>query len=397
MENKNLSNHQFPLQLSKGGSLDIHKDKIVGCVLESGKEAEFKQSGTLTSELYQLCDWFAEHGIKQVAMESTGTYWYCMYGILCESGIEVTLTNPALSRQIPGRKTDMNDAHWLCKLLVNGLLRKSFIPKEQQQQLRDLTRSRLRYTQLASQSQNRILKILETCNFKLRSVLSNMNTLSAQAIIAAIAKGETDTDYLTGLLKGKARKKASQMKPALQGRITDHHREMMQSFLNDYHHYQQQITALDIRIQKNISCAQEEEKITALKTIEGIGEHSAQVIIAELGANMDQFTTADHATSWCGLAPTNNESAAKQKFTKARQGNKYLKISLIQIAWACVRTKNSYWNAAFKRLTSRIPKKKAIVAIAHKVLKVIYKLLKTGEPYQKWTATDYYQLKHKIA
>lgn len=392
MQNKNLSNHQFPLQLSRAGAIDIHKDKIVGCILQSGEDAIFKETGSMTKDLYVLQKWFCDHGIKDIVMESTGNYWYTLYAILSESGITVTLANPALCKQIPGRKTDMNDAHWLCKLLVNGLTKKSFVAGQEQQYLRDLTRTRLRYTQLATQSQNRILKILESCNIKLRSVLSSMSTKSAMDIVQAISEGKNDKDYLISLLKGKAKKKGDKMREALDGRITVHHQRMIQFYLEDYKHNEGQIRSIEAELSQLLEPGKE-EKIALLQKIDGVGKHAAEVIIAELGDEMSVFPTADHATSWSGLAPGNAESAGKRKQIKVRQGNPYLRVIMVQVAWAASRTKNSYWYAAYKSLCNRLPKKKAIIAIARKLLKVVYKTLKTGYEYQNWTVNDFFEIK----
>ena len=392
MRKKNLSNHQFPLQLSKAGAIDIHKDKIVGCILQSGEDAIFKECSSMTKDLYQLKEWFSEHQIHDIVMESTGNYWYTLYSILAESGIQVTLANPALCKQIPGRKTDMNDAHWLCKLLVNGLIKKSFVAGEEQQYLRDLTRSRLRYTQLVTQAQNRILKILESCNIKLRSVLSSMSTQSAMAIVEAIAEGKQDKNYLISLLKGKAKKKAGKMRDALDGRVTSHHQKMIQFYLEDYKHNENQIKLIETELSAMLQCSKE-QKIESLQKIDGIGKHAAEVIIAELGDDMSYFPSADHAASWSGLAPGNAESAGKKRHIKVRQGNPYLRVIMVQVAWAASRTKNSYWYASYKALCNRLPKKKAIVAIARKMIKVVYKTLKTGYEYQRWTVNDFFEIK----
>jgi transposase len=212
------------------------------------------------------------------------------------------------------------------------------------------------------------------------------------AIVEAIAEGKKDRDYLISLLKGKAKKKADLMKEALDGRITLHHQKMIRFYLDDYKHNENQINSIENELTMLLE-PNKQQKIESLQKIDGIGKHAAEVIIAELGDDMSYFPSADHAASWSGLSPGNAESAGKSRYTKVRQGNPYLRVIMVQVAWAASRTKNTYWYAAYRALCNRLPKKKAIIAIARKLLKVVYKTLKNGYEYQKWTINDFFEIK----
>lgn len=375
-------------QLERACGIDIHKGKVSVCFYISKQKEEVKDYGTFTCELEQIRDDIVTHQIQDVIMESTGIYWIALCSILIASGINVRFVNPRFIKNMPKEKTDKKDARWLCKLLVNGLVRNSFVVSEEQRAFRDLCRMRTRYTQHITQSQNRILKNLERRNIKLRSVVSSMDTISAMNIVTAIAQGESDIEKLVSLCKGKLKKKNEDMRKALHGVIKPHDRLMLLKLLADITHYRNQIAI----IEKEISMHTDQvnaELITNLREVKGIGKQSTEIILAEVGDNVDAFATPDKLTAWVGLAPGNKESAGKSFYSGTRDGNKYLRTVMLQVAWAAVRTKNSYWRALYYHLTRRMPMKKVIVVIARKLMRLIYKIIKGTIKYQEYGA-DYF-------
>jgi transposase len=370
-------------QVDKACGLDMHKDKIVCFISDKdGDEQHLQEFGTFTEDLFSIQKMLMEKKVSHCLMESTGIYWISLYGILTESGINVVVANPLHIKQIPKRKTDRKDAKWLCTLMLHGLARRSFVPGQTQQALRELCRNRLFYKQGQSKIKNRVLKILERSNIKIRSVVSNISTKTAMIIIRQLADGNTDANVSSSYCKGKLKHKKDLMKKALQSTLGQAERQMLQMLLADIDHYQRQIELLDRRIVELTEQAYN-DVVSCLQTISGVGPQTAQVIVAELGDDMTVFDTADHLTSWCGLAPGNNESAGKRRNTQVKKGNKYLRVALITVAWAAVKTKNSYWGALFDKLRKRMKSQKAIVAVARRLLKVIYKTIKTKQEYEE--------------
>jgi len=362
-------------QIDKACGFDMHKDKIVGFISnKEGREQELKEFGTYTKDLHAARDWLLQNGVKYVVMESTGVYWISLHYVLSCASIDVTVANPAQVKQIPKRKTDRKDAKWLCTLLLNGLVRPSFIPDGPQAALRQYCRGRLQYTQQQSRTYNRIIKIIEINNIKIRSVISNLHTKTAIGIVRLLAVGETDIEKMIGCVKGRAKKKIPQMRLALEGVLKESDKIAIQMLLTDMDHCQQQIDKLDnlIGMLMQQYYAKEEE---CLDSISGIGKQTAEIIISEVGISMSRFPTSDHLTAWCGVAPGNNESAGKRKNTATKKGNKYLRLAIIAAAWGAVRTKDSYWKALFEHLKKRMKPVKAITVIARKLLKVVYKTI----------------------
>jgi len=275
-------------------------------------------------------------------------------------------------------------------LLVNGLVRNSFIVSEQQRAFRDLCRMRIKYTQHITQAQNRILKNLERRNIKLRSVVSSMDTKSAHEIVKAIAAGETDIEKLAALSKGKLKKKNAQMRKALQGVITTHDRMMLMSLLNDIAHFRSQIEVIEKQISTHTEKVNQ-NLIANLHEVKGIGRQSTEIILAEVGNNVDAFATPDKLAAWVGLAPGNKESAGRKFYSGTRDGNVHLRTTMLQVAWAAIRTRNSYWRALYYHLTRRMAQKKAIVVIARKLIRLIYKIIKGTRTYTEYGADYFYQ------
>lgn len=368
-------------QLSKASGLDIHKDKICVFISDNKGENQFYQEfSTFTKDLHLLKEWLLEHDVKDCVMESTGIYWMSLYSILSTGGINVVVANPQSIKQIPKRKTDKKDAKWLCTLLLNGLAKGSFVPCQRQRELRELCRSRLHYTQHRSKIINRIVKVLEVGNIKIRSVASSINTKSCMEMIRLLAEGEKDITKLKECCKGRLRKKMDQMGDALQGTLSEHDCWQLQCLLKDIDHADKQINDLENYIIKIIE-KDYQQVVECLDSITGVGMGSAQVIVSEIGDDMSHFPTSDHLTSWCGLSPGNNESAGKRRNTSVKKGNKYLRIALVAVAWAAVKTKNSYWRCLFEQLRKRMKSQKAIIAVARRLLKVVFKIIKERKSY----------------
>ncbi len=376
------SPNSFEVKLQKACGIDMHKDVIKACFMFSDRAPMIKDYGTQTAQLRLLCDEIQSLGIGDAVIESTGIYWVPLYDLLGQKGIKVVIANPLRVKQIPGKKTDTADSEWLCKLLMSGLISKSFIPDTSLRQLRQLNRQRYKYSGQLSQLKSRVLKVMEMANLKLRSVLSNVNTKSARMIIQALANGITDINVLKSYCLGRAAVKASLLEQALDGTLSDDDRLLLNLHLCDWDYLEKQMATIEQRME--ILIEQQHAEVSALlQKVPGIGLQSARTIISEIGSNLDAFATADHFTSWVGLAPGNRQSANKWYAQSTTKGNKYLRAALIQIAWAAVRTKNGYWQAQFEYLRRRLPAKKAIVAIARKIAKLIYRVITQQYQYEE--------------
>ena len=377
------TNMHIQPQLDRAAGIDIHTKQLSVCFYDKQKPQLVKDYNTFTCDLHQLRDDLLFQNIRDVIMESTGVYWIALCTILTAVGINVRIVNPRFVKNMPKEKTDKKDATWLCKLLVNGLVRNSFIVKEEQRAFRDLCRMRIKYTQHITQSQNRILKNLERRNIKIRSVVSSMDTKSAQDIVTAIAAGVTDIEQLVKLCRGKLKKKSDDMRKALVGVITTHDRKILQKLLADIAHYRQQIADIEKEILEHTTKVNQ-ELMADLKEVKGIGRMSTEIILAEVGDNVAPFATADKLAAWVGLAPGNKESAGKKMYSSSRDGNVHLRTAMIQVAWAAIRTKDCYWRSLYYHMTRRMPPKKAIVAIARKLIRLIYKIIKGQKKYVEY-------------
>lgn len=368
---------------SRCAGLDVHKKTIVACALlgEPGSEpaVEKKVFGSSTGELLELSDWLKQLGVTHVAMESTGTYWKPVWAIL-DGDLDLTLCNAAHIKQVPGRKTDQKDAEWIADLLRHGLLKKSFVPEQPQQDLRELTRYRAQAAADRTAVGNRISKELEAANIKLGSVASEVMGASGRRMLEAIIAGETDAVKLAGLALGSLKDKRYQLMEALTGRIREHHRTMLRLLLAQWKFLDTLIREIEQDIDKAV--APFLAAVNLIQTIPGISQVSACAIIAEIGPDMKPFADSAHLAGWSGLCPGNNESAGKHFSGKTRSGNIWLKRILCQVAWAASRTRNSYFAAQFHRLAGKRGKKRAVVAVAHSMLVTIFAMLKTKKTYQ---------------
>jgi transposase len=378
-------------QLERACGIDIHKEKVVVYFYIRDQLEQVKEYDTFTCDLEQMRKDIQSHEIKKVIMESTGVYWIALCAVLTMSNIDVCVVNPKFVKNMPKEKTDKKDARWLCKIFVNGLVRNSFVVSEAQRAFRDLCRMRTKYSEHITQSLNRVLKNLERRNIKLRSVVSNMDTQSARDIVNAIANGESDNEKLVALCKGKLKKKKDLMRKALHGVITPHDRMMLKTLMKDVNHFREQIAELEKEIAVHVSSKQPDiaEK---LQQVKGIGPKSTEIILAEIGDNVKPFATPDKLAAWVGLAPGNKETGGVKKYAGTRDGNKYLRTTMLQVAWAAVRTKGTYWRALYYQLTKRMPMKKAIVAVARKLIRVIYKIIKGDiKQYVEYGEAYFYQ------
>jgi transposase len=361
--------------------LDVHKDTVVACVrcVSAPKVQAVRTFGTTTRELLALADWLGSQGCTHVAMEATGVYWKPVWHLL-EGDFELVLANAQHIRNVPGRKTDVNDATWIADLLAHGLIRSSFVPPARIQELRNLTRTRKQLVREIAQHTLRIQKALEDANIKVASVLSDILGQSGRAMLAAILAGEDDPERLADLARGTARRKRAALVEALRGRVSDHHRTLLRLHLDLIDALQAALRDVDAAVGNALKPIS--EAVELLKTMPGIGDIAAHVIVAEIGVDMSRFPTAAHLVSWAGLCPRNDESAGKRRSTRVRKSGTWLKTTLVTAAWAAVRTKDTYLRTQFLRLKSRRGPKKAIIAVAASMITAAYHMLRDGVPYK---------------
>ena len=361
--------------------LDVHKDTVVACVrcVSPPTHQEVQSFATTTSGLLALADWLASHACTHVAMEATGVYWKPIWHVL-EGRFELVLANAQHIRNVPGRKTDVNDAMWIADLLAHGLIPSSFVPPAPIQELRDLTRTRKQFVREISQHTLRIQKVLEDANIKVSSVLSNVLGRSGRAMLDAIIAGEQDPERLAQLAQGTARKKHAQLVEALRGRVTPHHRGMLKLHLDVIAALEAALRDVDATVGKALEPIRARARL--LTTMPGISDIAAQVVVAEIGVDMTRFPSPGHLVSWAGLCPGNDESAGKRRSTRIRKSGTWLKTTLVTCAWAAVRTKDTYLRAQFLRIKSRRGAKKAILAVASSMLVAAFHMLRDGVEYR---------------
>jgi transposase len=368
------------LLYTRCAGLDVHPRSVSACariVIDGRVSHEVRTFGTSTRELREMADWLAACGCTHVAMESTGIYWKPVWHVL-EGRFELVLANAMYIRNIPGRKSDVKDAVWISDLLAHGLLRASFVPPEKIQELRDLTRTRKQLTREITRHTQRIQKTLEDANVKLTEVISNVLGVSGRAILRALIAGETDADRLIELTGGRLKTPRPQLRDALQGRVTDHHRFMLKMHLEQVEHLEAAVRELEARAdQGSFRVATE-----LLMTIPGVSAVTARVILAEIGEDMTRFPTAGHLVSWAGLCPRLDESAGKQRSNRTRKGAPWLKTVLVQAARAAANKRDSYPRAQYLRLKARRGPNKAVLAGAASMLTAAFHMLKYGVEYR---------------
>jgi transposase len=359
--------------------LDVHKRTVVAAIRSVDDEGQVATQvwsfETMTRDLLAMSDWMAQHGVTHVAMESTGVFWKPVWNIL-EGRFELLLVNARELKQVPGRKSDVRDCQWIAQLLGCGLLRSSFVPEMAQRQLRDLTRHRAQLTDERTRIANRIHKVLEDANIKLGSVATDVLGKSGRQILSLLQAGEHDPAKLADLALGKLRKKIPQLQLALEGHFTEHHAFLLEQLLDHLQYLEAKIRAFDARIEEAVRPFLSDATMRRLKEVPGLDRRTSENIVAEIGAHMEQFPSADHLCSWAGVCPSNEESAGKRKRGKTTKGDRWLRRALTEAAWGASRTKQTYFQAQYRRLAARRGKKRALVAVAHSLLTVIYYLLK---------------------
>jgi len=360
--------------------LDVHQKTVVACAITpEGKETcTFR---TMTDDLLQLANWVVAKGITHVAMESTGVYWRPVYNILEALGITLTVMNAEHIKAVPGRKTDVKDAEWIANLLRHGLVRGSFIPDRPQREMRELVRYRRSIIRQRAQVVNRIQKVLEGANIKLSSVASDVMGASGRAMLEAISRGVEDPERLAAYAKGRLKEKKPELQKALQGLVGSHQRTMLQSQLRLITFLDEEVSRMDKEIAERMRPF--EETLERVDDIPGMGRRTAEDVLAEIGVDMSRFASASQLASWARLCPGNNESAGKRKAVTTGHGNPWLRDTLVEAAWGAMRTKDSYLAAQYHRLAARRGAKRAIVAVAHTILVIVYSLLKNGGEYRE--------------
>jgi transposase len=369
--------------------LDVHKTSVVACVrLRSGRKLrrECRTFETTTAGLQTLLTWLEEERCTHVAMEATGVYWRPVWNILSGGDFELVLANAAHIKNVPGRKTDMNDAMWIADLLACGLIRASFVPDPQMQDLRTLLRTRKQFVREQTRHVQRIQKTLEQGNIKLDAVISDILGTSGRRMIEAMIEGESNPQVLAALADRRLKAKPSELHAALHGRLTETHRFLLRTHLKQWDELDASIVEIDRQVDALIGDMQQVDRfrrlIALLCKIPGVSKLAAISILAEIGIDMTRFRTSGHLVAWAGMCPGQNQSAGKRKSSRLRKGAPWLKTMLVQCAWAAKRQKNSYYKAQFYRLSARRGPQKAICAVAASLLTAIYHIILRGTPYQ---------------
>ena len=362
--------------------LDVHKKVIAACCIRrdaAGERVlERRTFGTMTEDILSLSQWLQAREVSVVAMESTGVYWKPIWNIL-EGDFQLMLVNPQHIKQVPGRKTDVKDAEWIATLLEHGLLRASFVPPAPQRAVRELTRTRTTFIRQRAEMVNRVQKVLEDANIKLASVATDVLGVSGRAMIEQMIVGETDPKVLADLAAGRLRKKTEALEQALLGHVQAHHRLILHEMMQQIDSMDRSIAVLDHEIEAR--CAPFTEAVEQLDTITGVGPATAQMILSEVGTDLSAFPSAEHLCAWAGVAPGNHESGGKRLSGRIRKGNQSLKTGLVQAAHTAARSKDTYLSALYRRLAARRGKKRAVMAVAHAILKIVYHMLKRGTSY----------------
>lgn len=370
--------------VERPAGLDVHKAQVTACVRTpaegGGRDQHVAEFPTTVQGLLTLRDWLAAHRVSQVTMEATGVYWKPVWAIL-EDEFECVLVNARHVKQVPGRKTDVSDAAWICQLAEAGLLRASFVPPKPIRALRNLTRYRKTQIQERQREANRLHKALEDTGIKLDCVASDILGKSGRAMLAALIEGTTDPEVLAELAKGRLRAKIPDLREALEGRFDHLHSVWVGAILAHVDFLDEQIAGLSEAIEEQI--APFESAVELLRSIPGVQRRTAEVIIAEIGTDMSRFPSAKHLASWAGQCPGNDQSAGRRRSGRTRKGSKWLDWALEEAALAAVRSKDVYLAAQYQRLRPRRGHKKALGAVKHSILVAVWHMLSTGELYRE--------------
>lgn len=386
----------------KCAGLDVHQETIVACVLkgelDKKPQSEIRTFGTYTKDLENLHQWLIEEEVEQVAMESTGVFWKCVWNIIEDEKYEIKLANAKDIKNKPGRKTDVKDSQWIAELLRCGLIEGSFVPDVEIRELRELTRYRRKIIQQASAEKNRIHKILQDANIKLTTDLSDIFGNTGRKLIEKIIEGKEITDeelfeITSGRGKASLREKLPQIKEGLKGTTRNHHRKIIKLIYEHLKYLEKEQEEIEKLIDD--ACEDYKKEIELLDTIPGIDKDSAKAIIAEIGVDMSQFPTVKNLTSWAGMSPGNNESAGVKKNGKSTKGNKSLRATLNECAWSCIRSKKNRIASTYWRFVKRMGPQKAIHATGNLILRLCYHILISGIEYEEREEQDYEMILQK--
>jgi transposase len=361
---------------------DVHKKTVVVTVLITEPNGNVKKLtrtfSTMTADLLALDEWLRSLEIVHVALESTGVFWHPVYNLL-EEGRSIILVNPQHMKAVPGRKTDVKDSEWLADLLRHGLLKASFIPPQPIRELRELTRYRKTLVQERTREVNRLQKVLEGANIKLAAVATDVLGKSGRDMLNALMGGEQDAEALAELARGRLRAKLPELRLALTGRVHPHHRFLLERMLAHIDFLEESLEGIQQEIEQHLRPF--EEAMTLAQTVIGVQETTAATILAEIGTDMTRFLSDKHLASWAGVCPGNKQSGGKRLSGATTPGNPYLKAALAEVVWAISHTKDNYLSAQYHRIARRRGKQKAIVAVSHSVLVILYHVLREKKPY----------------
>lgn len=377
--------------VERGAGIDVHKDSVTVCVMTTEGRKVVKtlmKFTTFHDDLEAMRDWLLEMEVTHAAMEATGEYWKPVYEML-EGSVELLVANAQHVKNVPGRKTDPQDAEWLARLLRHGLLQASFVPPAPIRDLRDLTRLRRKTIDMGGRVENRAQKVLEASGIKLGSVLTDVFGVTGRAILEKLADNKTDPAVLAELARGSLKHKKPQIVRALQGTFTPHDAALLKHQLIVHEQLKQRRAAIELQLAAEVQPY--ETLISRLDEIPGINRDAAIEILGEIGTDMSPWANHRRFAAWAGLCPGNHESAGKRKNVGVRKGNPFLKSILVQAATAAVKTKGTYYQAKFLRLSKRRGYKRAIVAIAHKMLVAIYHMIRNDKPYHELGAAIFDQ------
>jgi len=377
--------------------LDVHKKMIAACLLtedaEGNSVVEKRLFGTMTRELHQLAQWLCAAQVTAVAMEATGVYWMPVWNVLEPYGLQLLLINPEHYKAVRGRKTDLKDGTRIAELLQDGRLEGSYVPPVAIRVLRDLTRYRIKLVQYQAALANRIQKLLEQCNIKLASVASDALGVSAMAMLRALAQGETDPVRMADMARRQLRKKIPQLQLALEGCVLPHHRWLLSEMIEDLDHVGTKITRIEEKIEQQMRPFQ--EAVNRWLTVPGIKHRLAWTLVAEVGPTVEAFPSAADMVSWAGVCPGNNQTAGKRKSGTTRGGNPWLRRALCEAAWAASKSKGTYLQAQFRRLSALRGPKRALIAVASSILTAGYYMLQRGTTYQD-LGPDYFDKRNTV-
>jgi transposase len=373
--------------------MDVHKRTVVACVLSPDGQ-QTRTFGTMTRDLLALAEWLRSLDISHTAMESTGVFWQPIYNVLEDAGLNVLVANARHIKAVPGRKTDVKDAEWIADLLRHGLIRGSAIPSRARRELREMVRYRLSLTRQRAQVAQRIQKVLEGANVKLSSVVTDLTGVSGRAMLEALISSTDSLDTIADLARGRLRMKRPELVAALEGLVGPNQRLLLASHLRNLDFLAEEIERLNAEIEEQLRPFQ--ELVERLDTIPGVGPRVAQAMLAEIGTDVSRFPTGSHLASWARVCPSNDESAGKRRSSHIGAGNPWLRGTLVEAAWAASHAKQTYLAGQYRRLAARRGTKRALIAVAHTILIIAYRIIRDGTTYED-LGSNYYDERDRQA